>query len=190
MASTLLVLIRCQLTDYQALNTVTKKNGCPLPRIQKCLDWLNMSIYLTKIDLISRYWQIWVKKEHISQTAFNTQYGKFEFTVMPYGLINAPAMFQFMMNNIFWPYLNKFAIFYLDNIVIYFKTKEEHLEHIEKTFKALSNYQLYAKLSKCIIGIKNVKFRKYVVGNSTIKPVALKVKIIDDWPILKTVYKI
>lgn len=132
--------------DYRALNAVTEKNGYPLPRIQECLDRLGTSVYLTKIDLTSGYWQIRVKEDHIPKMAFNTRYGKFEFTAMPFGLTNAPATFQSMMNNILRPYLDKFAIVYLDDIVIYSKTKEEYLEHVEKVLKALSDHRLYAKL--------------------------------------------
>lgn len=109
---------------------------------------------------------------------------------MPFGLTNAPVTFQSMMNNILWPYLDKFAIVYLDDIVIYSKTKEEHLEHVKKVLKALSDHRLYAKPSKCIIGVKSLEFCGHVVGNGVVKPVSSKVKIIDEWPIPKTVHEV
>lgn len=94
------------------------------------------------------------------------------------------------MKNIFWPYLDKFAIVYLNNIIIYSKTNKKHLEQIEKVLQALFNHQLYAKLSKCIIGIKSLEFCRHVVGNGTVKSITSKVKIIDDWSIPKTIHEV
>lgn len=176
--------------DYQALNAVSEKNAYLLLRIQECLDWFGTSLYLTKIDLISGYWHVLVKEEYISKTAFIMQYKRFEFTAMLFGLTYTLAIFQSMINTIFWPYLDKFPIVYLDDDVIYYNTKEEHLEYVEKVFKVLSNHQLYAKPSKWIIGAKSLEFFGHVVENSTVKLRTSKVKAIDEWPILKTVYKV
>ena len=156
-----------------------EKNGYPLPKIQECLDWLGTSVYLTKIDLILGYWQVWVKNEHILKTTLNTRYVKFEFTALLFGLINVPTIFQFIINNILWLYLDKFAIVYFNDIVIYFKMKEEYLEHVEKVLKALTDYWLYAKPSKCIIGVKSLEFYGHIMGNSIVKLMTSKVKIID-----------
>lgn len=109
---------------------------------------------------------------------------------MPFGLTNALTMFQSIMNNILWLYLDNFVIVYLDNIVIYFKMKKEYLEYDENFLKVLADHWLYTKLSKCIIGIKSLDFCGYVVGNSIVKPMVSKIKIIDKWPILKTVYEV
>lgn len=176
--------------DYRALNAMTDKNGYSLPRIQEYLDWLSTSVYLIKIDFKSRYWQVWVTKKHIPKTAFNTWYGKFKFMAISFGLTNAWTMFQSIMINIFQLYLDKFAIVYFDDIVIYSKTKEENLEHVEKILKALSNHQIYAKPSNCIIGVKSWEFYKHVIGNGTGKSVIFKVKIINKWLIPKTVYEV
>lgn len=121
---------------------------------------------------------------------FNIKYEKLKFTTTLFGLTNDLAIFYFMMNNIFQLYLDKFAIVYFKNIVIYSKTKKKYLEYIKKNFKALANYWLYAKPSDCIIIVKNLEFYKYVVRNSTMKPVISKVKIIDEWLILKIIHEI
>lgn len=109
---------------------------------------------------------------------------------MPFELKNALAIFQFMMNNIFWPYLDKFAMVYLNDIVIYFKTKEEYLKHFEKVLKVLANHWIYAKPSECIIVIKSLEFYGPIMENNIMKPVASKIKIINKWPIAKTIHEI
>jgi hypothetical protein len=135
--------------DYRALNKITIKNRYPLPRIDELMDRLVGAKYFTKIDLYSGYHQIRIKEEDIPKTAFRTRYGHFEFLVLPFGLTNAPATFMTLMNDIFRDYLDKFVIVYLDDILIYSKTKEEHLQHVAVILQTLREHQLYAKLSKC-----------------------------------------
>jgi hypothetical protein len=105
--------------DYRAVNALTKKNGYPLPRIVECLDQIGRAIYLTGLDLTSGYWQIRVAEHDVPKTAFNTRYGKYEFLVMPFRLTNAPATFQTLVNRILRPFLDKFVVVYLDDIIIY-----------------------------------------------------------------------
>ena len=116
--------------DYHALNERTIKNTYPLPRIQECIDELGREKYLSKIDLVSRYGQVRINEDHILKTAFNTRNSKYEFLVMPFGLTNAPATFQTLVNKVFREFLNKYVIVYLDDILVYSNTHEEHLQHL------------------------------------------------------------
>ncbi|GJS70090.1 putative reverse transcriptase domain-containing protein [Tanacetum coccineum] len=116
--------------DYRELNKLTVKNRYPLPRIDDLFDQLQGSQFFSKIDLRSRYHQLRVHEDDIPKTAFRTRYGHFKFTVMPFGLTNAPAVFMDLMNRVCRPYLDKFVIVFIDDILIYSKTREEHVEHL------------------------------------------------------------
>ena len=120
--------------DYRALNKVTVKNSYPLPRIDDLFDRLPGAKYFSKIDLCSGYHQIRIAQGDEEKTACRTRYGSFEFLVMPFGLCNAPATFMTLINNIFHKYLDDFVIIYIDNILVYSKTTEEHAGHLEKVF--------------------------------------------------------
>src|SRR5436309_3377949 len=135
--------------DYRMLNSKTLKNAYPLPRIQDCIDRLGKATNLSSIDLWSGYWQLRVVEKDISKTAFNTRYGKYEFLVMPFGLTNAPATFQTLINSIL-RYIDKFVLVYLDDILVYSNSDEEHLEHLKLVFEALREHSLYASPDKCV----------------------------------------
>ncbi|WP_157931238.1 reverse transcriptase family protein, partial [Mycobacteroides abscessus] len=135
--------------DYRALNEVTIKNKYPLPRIDDLFDQLEGATVFSKIDLRSGYHQLRIREEDIPKTAFTTQYGLFECTVMSFGLTNAPAFFMNLMNKVFMEYLDKFVVVFIDDILIYSKTKEEHEEHPRLALEKLRAHQLYAKFSKC-----------------------------------------
>ena len=135
--------------DYRDLNNVTVKNKYPLPRIDDLFDQLQGAAVFSKIDLRSGYHQLRVSDDDVSKTAFRTRYGHYEFLVMPFGLTNAQAVFMDLMNRIFRPYLDSFVVVFIDDILIYSRTREEHAEHLRIVLNILRENQLYAKLSKC-----------------------------------------
>ena len=119
--------------DYRAVNRLTVKNSYPLPRIDDILDQLFEARYFTKLDLRSGYHQIRLDQQSIEITAFNTRYGHYEFLVLPFGLTNAPGTFMALMNDVFRDYLDNFIIFYFEDILIYSRTREEHIVHVKKS---------------------------------------------------------
>ena len=135
--------------DYRELNKVTIRNQYPLPRIDDLFDQLQGAKVFSKIDLRLGYHQLRVHVVDVSKTAFRTRYGHFEFLVMPFGLTNAPAAFMNLMNRIFRPYLDRFVIVFIDDILIYSGSGEEHAEHLRIVLQTLWEHRLYAKLSKC-----------------------------------------
>ncbi|GJZ97819.1 putative reverse transcriptase domain-containing protein [Tanacetum coccineum] len=154
--------------DYRELNKITIKNRYPLPRIDDLFNQLLGACYFSKIDLQSGYHQLRVHEDNIPKTAFRTRYGHFEFTVMPFGLTNAPAVFMDLMNRVCKPYLDKFVIDFIDDILIYSKTKEEHKVHLKMVLELLRKEKLYAMFSKCKFCLQEVHFLGHVVNQSGI----------------------
>ncbi|GKF29302.1 putative reverse transcriptase domain-containing protein, partial [Tanacetum coccineum] len=131
------------------LNKITIKNCYPLLRIDDLFDQLQGACYFSKIDLWSGYHQQRIHEDDIPKTAFQTRYGHFEFTVTPFGLTNAPTVFMDLMNRVWKSYLDKFVIVFIDDILIYSKTKEEHEVHLKLVLELLRKEKMYAKFSKC-----------------------------------------
>ncbi|GJU53025.1 putative reverse transcriptase domain-containing protein [Tanacetum coccineum] len=154
--------------DYRELNKLTIKNRYPLPRIDDLFDQLQGACCFSKIDLRSGYHQLRVREEDIPKTAFRTRYGHFEFTVMPFGLTNAPAIFMDLMNRVCKPYLDKFIIVFIDDILIYSKSEEEHEVHLKAILDLLKKEKLYAKFSKCEFWLQEVQFLGHVVNHDGI----------------------
>ncbi|GJR41757.1 putative reverse transcriptase domain-containing protein [Tanacetum coccineum] len=152
--------------DYRELNKLTIKNRYPLPRIDDLVDQLQGSSVYSKIDLRSGYHQLRIREEDIPITAFRTHYGHYEFQVMPFGLTNAPAVFMDLMNRVCKPYLDKFVIVFIDDILIYSKNKEEHGEHLKTILNLLRSEKLYAKFSKCDFWLDSVQFLGHVIDSS------------------------
>jgi len=168
--------------DFRMLNKQTIKNKFPLPRIDDLLDVLHGKKVFSSLDLQSGYWQIALRPEDMTKTAFNTHFGHFEYKVMCFGLANAPATFQSLMNDIFKDYLGKFVVVYLDDILIFSESPEEHLVHLELVLKKLRSHKLYAQLPKCDFGLSELKFVGHVIGDFGVKPDPAKVQVVTDWP--------
>lgn len=169
--------------DYRALNRITVKNRYPLPRIDDTLDRLAGSKYFTALDLASGYHQLLIAPEDVPKTAFHTPLGHFEWLVLPFGLTNAPATFQATMNRIFGPYLNKFVTVYLDDILIFSRTAEEHAKHLRLVLSLLRQHKLHAKLSKCEFWRSEVQYLGHIVSAEGIRMDPKKVEQIKKWPL-------
>ncbi|GJT08939.1 putative reverse transcriptase domain-containing protein [Tanacetum coccineum] len=154
--------------DYHGMNKLTVKNHYPLPRIDDLFDQLQGSSVYSKIDLRSGYHQLRVREEYIPKTAFRTRYGHYEFQVMPFGLTNAPAVFMDLMNRVCKPYLDKFVIVFIDDILIYLKNKKEHEDHLNLILELLKKEELYANFSKCEFWIPKVQFLGHVIDSEGI----------------------
>ncbi|XP_019250983.1 PREDICTED: uncharacterized protein LOC109229890 [Nicotiana attenuata] len=144
--------------DYRQLNKVTVKNKYPLPRIDDLFDQLQGARVFSKIDLRFGYHQLRIRASDVPKTAFRTRYGHYEFLVMPFGLTNAPAAFMDLMNRVFRPYLDSFVIVFIDDILIYSRSQEEHEQHLRVVLQTLRDSQLYAKFSKCEFWLGSVAF--------------------------------
>ncbi|KAI3821446.1 hypothetical protein L1987_09014 [Smallanthus sonchifolius] len=172
--------------DYRELNKLTIKNRYPLPRIDDLFDQLQGSSFYSKIDLRSGYHQLKIQEEDIPKTAFRTRYGHYEFLVMPFGLTNAPAIFMDLMNRVCKPYLDKFVIVFIDDILIYSRTKEEHAHHLKLILELLWNEKLYAKFSKCEFWIREVHFLGHVINKKGIHVDPTKIEAIKNWEAPRT----
>ena len=168
--------------DYRALNKITIKNRYALPRIDQLLDQLGGAMVFSSIDLASGYHQIRIHDTEVPKTAFRTHIGHYEYKVLPFGLTNAPATFQALMNDMFRPYIGKFMAIYLDDILIFSKTPDEHLQHLRLVLQTLKDAQLYAKLSKCEFNLRELKFLGHIVGADGIRVDPDKVKAVTEWP--------
>ncbi|GJX69754.1 putative reverse transcriptase domain-containing protein [Tanacetum coccineum] len=180
----------CLCIDYRELNRITIRNRYPLPRIDDLFDQLQGAKYFSKIDLRSGYHQLRVREQDISKTAFRTRYGHYEFLVMPFGLTNAPAVFMDLMNRIFHEYLDKFVIVFIDDILVYSKSEEEHERHLRIVLEILRQKKLYAKFSKCEFWLQQVAFLGHIVSADGIIMDPSKVEAITKWPRPTTVTEV
>ncbi|GJV42988.1 putative nucleotidyltransferase, ribonuclease H [Tanacetum coccineum] len=167
--------------NYRELNKLTVRNRYPLLRIDDLFDQLQGSSIYSKIDLRSGYHQLRVREEDIPKTAFRTRYGHYEFQVMPFGLTNAPAVFMDLMNRVCKPYLDKFVIVFIDDILIYSRDEKEHEEHLKTILELLKKEELYAKFSKCEFWIHTVKFLGHVIDSSGIHVDPTKIEAVKNW---------
>jgi hypothetical protein len=176
--------------DYRSLNDVTIKNKYPLPRIEDLFDQMRGARVFSKIDLKSGYHRMKIRPSDIPKTTFSTRYGLYEFTVMMFGLTNAPAHFMNLMNKVFMEYLDRFIVVFIDDILIYSKNDSDHEEHLRLVQQKLWDNQLYAKYSKCEFWIDEVPFLGHIISNGGISVDPAKVREIVGWKLPSSVTEI
>ena len=175
---------------YRQLNRVTIHNQYPLPRIDELFDQLQGSQVYSKIDLRSGYHKLRVQESDVPKTAFRTRYGHYEFLVMPFGLTNAPAAFMDLMNRVFHPYLDRFVIVFIDDILVYSGSPKEHSEHMRIVLRTLRERLLYAKLSKCQFWFDKVAFLGHVILVEGVSVDPQKIEAVVNWKPPKNVSKV
>eukprot|EP00775_Hariotina_reticulata_P004793 gene4792-biopygen6544 len=172
--------------DYRALNKLTVKDRYPLPRIEDLLDRLRGAKVFSSLDLQSGYNQLLIAPEDRPKTQIITPFGSYSWRVVPFGLTNAPAFFMRTMNQIFSDLIGKCVFVYLDDILVFSATPEEHMQHLEAVLNRLQQHKLYCRLHKCHFGLPNVEYLGHIVGENGIRVDPRKVKIVQDWPAPKT----
>ena len=155
--------------DYKALNKVTVKNKYPVPLIQDMFDRLCKATYFTKLDLRSSYWQVRIAEGHEPKTNCVTRYGSYEFLVIPLCLTNSLATFCDLMNDVFYEFVDPLVVVYLNDIIIYSESLEDHLEHFRKVLSRLREHQLYVKKEKCTFAQQEIMFLGHKVSKGLVK---------------------
>ena len=169
--------------DYRGLNDLTVRNSYPLPHMEELFDRLQGARYFSKIDLRTGFYQIPLAEEDRAKTAFRTRYGHFEWTVLPMGLTNAPATFQHLMNHTFREFLDRSVLVFLDDIVVYSRTLDDHVRDVRAALQRLSDAGLYAKKSKCELFMHEIEFLGHHVGRAGLRVMPDKVEAVQKWPI-------
>ena len=167
--------------DYRALNKVTVKNRYPLPRIEDLFDKLRHATVFSSLDLAQGYHQIRITDADVPKTAFRTPFGHYQWRVLSFGLTNAPATFQRLMNDVFRSYLDDFVLVYLDDILIFSRSVEEHKDHLRKVLTTLQQHQLYAQPAKCHFFKDEVAYLGHMVGKGQLRMDPKKVSAVQDW---------
>jgi hypothetical protein len=167
--------------DYRALNALTVKDAFSIPMVDELLDELHGAKFFTKLDLQFGYHQVRMRPEDVHKTAFRTHDGLYEFLVMAFGLCNAPATFQALMNDVLRPFLCHFVLVFFDDILIYSKTWADHLHHLRTVLDELRRHQLFVKRNKCSFGASSVAYLGHVISTAGVAMDPAKVQAIHDW---------
>ncbi|KAK7929110.1 hypothetical protein WMY93_005505 [Mugilogobius chulae] len=168
--------------DYRGLNNITIKNKYPLPLLDSAFQPLHNATIFSKLDLRNAYHLVRIRDGDEWKTAFKTPLGHFEYLVMPFGLTNAPAVFQAMINDVLRDFLNRFVFVYLDDILIFSSSPEEHMVHVRQVLQRLLENKLYVKAEKCEFNVQSVSFLGYIIGCGQVKPDPSKIQAVADWP--------
>ncbi|XP_040195565.1 uncharacterized protein LOC120928557, partial [Rana temporaria] len=176
--------------DYRKINQITHKDAYPLPRIEESLTALGSSAYFSTLDLTSGYWQVPMAPEDREKTVFTTPMGLFEFNRMPFGLCNAPGTFQRLMEHCLGHKHFETVLLYLDDVIIYSKSYEDHLKHLAKVFQILIKHGLKVKPSKCYLLKTEVKYLGHIVSSEGVKPDPEKIAAVRNWPTPTTVKEV
>ena len=173
--------------DYRKLNDMTIKNRFPMPLVDEILDELAGTSYFTSLDMTAGYHQIRMGIEDEHKTTFKTHHGHYQFRVMPFGLTNAPASFQCAMNSILEPFLRKFAMVFIDDILIYSPNFVQHLEHLRKVFSVLRTHKFYLKRKKCVFGRPELQYLGHIISKDGVATDPSKTMEMLDWPVPSSV---
>ena len=168
--------------DYRGLNDLTVKYRYPLPLVPAALEQVRGACYFTKLDLRSAYNMVRIRKGDEWKTAFITTSGHYEYLVMPYGLANAPSVFQALVNEVLRPFLNRFVIAYIDDILIYSPTWSDHVSHVRQVLARLLQHRLYVKAENCEFHQTEVRFLGYILDAKGSRMDQTKITAVTDWP--------
>lgn len=176
--------------DYRKLNSLTKKDRYPLPLIDETLARLGHAKFFTKLDIRQAFHRIRMNEEDEDLTTFRTRFGSFKYRVMPFGLTNGPASYQHFMNDVLFDYLDKFVSAYLDDILIYSETLEEHKQQVKQVLERLRKAGLQVDIEKCEFHVTETKYLGLIVGRNGIRMDPERIRAINEWEEPKTVKQV